>query len=225
MNAPSPAAALEIVAAFAELGCAQMYDVCGGRAWPIDAGLCSRTPGLRLAGPVMCVGTNNDMLPGLQALDAADPGSVLYIQNHGPGNDALAGDIFVTACRQQRICGLVIEGAVRDIDQLVDIGVPVYSSSVTFVSAKTAVTPAREVPETLVVQGRELVPGSWLFGDGDGLLAVPAKDVSVVVKAGLLLHQREEQLRGEVADDDKRLGDLIGLQDFLAGRGDLSFAI
>jgi 4-hydroxy-4-methyl-2-oxoglutarate aldolase len=223
MSSPDPAPS-RISRAFARIGCAQLYDACGGHAWPVDAGLRLRTPGLRLAGPAVPVGTDNDMLPALQALDAAAPGSVLYVQNQGTGNDALAGDIFLTACRQQGIAGLVVEGAVRDVDQLTDIGVPVFSSDVTFVSAKTAVSPAREVPETLVVDGRELVPGTWLFGDGDGLLAVPAEYASAVSAAALLLHEREEELRHALAEGEARLGDLIGLRAYLNGEKALSFA-
>ncbi len=209
---------------FASVGCAQLYDACGGRARPIGAGLTLRTPGLRLAGPAVTVGTDNDMLPGLQALAAAPPGAVLYLQNQGSGNDALAGDIFLSACRQQQVAGLVIEGAVRDIDQLTEIGVPVFSSTVSFVSAKTAESPAREVPEVLIVEGRELVPGTWLFGDSDGLLAVPARYVTAVCTAAALLHKREEQLRKTLEEGAAPLSELIGLRAYLAGEGELSFA-
>jgi 4-hydroxy-4-methyl-2-oxoglutarate aldolase len=208
---------------FERVGCAQLYDACGGRARPIGAGLRLRTPGLRMAGPVVPVGTDNDMLPALQALHFASAGSVLYVQNQGSGNDALAGDIFMTACRQQGIAGVVIEGAIRDIDQLAGIGVPVFSSAVTFVSAKTAVSPARKVPETLVVDGRELVPGSWLFGDSDGLLVIPAQYATAVATAASLLHEREEQLRRALTEGTVPLGELVGLEGYLSGKGDLSF--
>jgi 4-hydroxy-4-methyl-2-oxoglutarate aldolase len=118
----------------------------------------------------------------------------------------------------------VIEGAVRDIDQLTEIGIPVFSSTVTFVSAKTAESPARDVPEALIVEGRELVPGTWLFGDSDGLLAVPAHYVTAVCTAAALLHKREEQLRCTLDEGAAPLGELIGLRAYLAGEGELSFA-
>lgn len=217
---------LDVAAVFVDrLSCAALYDASGGRAHHVDIRAECRTRAHRFAGPVVPVATGNDMLPGLQALHVARPGEVLYVRNEGPGNDALAGDIFLSAAREQKVAALVVEGAVRDLDECENFGVPVYSTDVTFVSAKTAVEPARDVPVPLEMQGFALEPGMWLFGDRDGLVAVSAEDVGAVIKAALLLAERERELRSQILGGDVRLTDLIGLEDYLAGRGDLTFEV
>lgn len=214
----------QVIAAFERFGCAQLCDAGGGRVWPLPASLVRRTDGLRLAGPVFPVTTDNDMLPCLQALDAAPQHAVLFIANSANVSDALAGDIFVTACKAQGIAGLVVDGAIRDVDTLVAIGVCVFSREVRFVSAKTARTAAARVPDTVLLEGRELAAGDWLFGDGDGLLAIAAQDVGPVCKAAKLLSASEEELRQAVAGG-ARLGDVIGLADYVSGRGPLGFNV
>ena len=60
----------------------------------VDIPILSRTPGQKVAGQAFPVITDNDMLPGLQALDVTPPGSVLFIHNVARRSEALAGDIF-----------------------------------------------------------------------------------------------------------------------------------
>lgn len=216
---------LDVAAIFDRLSCAALYDASGGRAHHLDVAVTCRTRAYRFAGPVLPVATGNDMLPGLQALHIARPGDVLYIRNEGPGSDALAGDIFLSAAREQKVAAMVLEGAMRDLDQCEDFGVPVYSTEVTFVSAKTAAEPARDVPVPLQMRDFVLQPGMWLFGDRDGLLALAADDVSAVIKAAVLLAERERDLRSRVIAGEVRLTELIGLEHYLAGRGELAFEV
>jgi hypothetical protein len=56
------------------------------------------------------------------------------------------------------------------------------------------------------------------------MLAIQKRYVTAVITAARLLHQREEALKSELRSG-KPLGSLIGLQDFVAGRGDLRFAV
>ncbi|WP_424217327.1 RraA family protein (plasmid) [Streptomyces sp. BI20] len=213
-----------LAALFAPLGCALLHDAAPDHAAVVDAPLRSRTPGLPIAGPVFPVHTDNDMLPVLQALDQAPPGWVILVRNTAARSEALAGDIMATACKHRGLAGLIVDGAVRDVDTLPAIGFPVHSTEVTFVSAKTAKVPARQVPETVTVGGRTLRPGDWIFADGDGVLTVPAETAGPVIRAAVLLGRREEELRARLRAGET-MGDLCGLADFLAGRAPLRFEV
>ncbi|WP_460060568.1 RraA family protein [Streptomyces sp. YKOK-I1] len=209
---------------FDRLGCALLHDAAPDVATVVDTPLRSRTPGLSAAGPAFPVATDNDMLPCLQALDLAPPGSVIVVHNTTERSEALAGDIYVTACKERGIAGLIVDGAVRDVDSLPEMAFPVFSSQVTYVSAKTAKAPAREVPESVTLGSCTLRPGDWIFADGDGVLTVTQRYVSAVLRAAVLLAEREEELKGKLRAGET-LGELCGLGDFLAGRAPLRFEV
>ena len=210
------------VALFDEMGCAQIHDAAAQYCKTIESSLVSRTPGLKMAGPAFPVRTENDMLPCLQALDAASEGDVLVFQNTAETSEALAGDILVTAMKHQGLAGLVVDGAVRDTDTLPALGVPVFSRSVRFVSAKTAQVPAASVPSTVHLGHVPVRPGDWLFGDGDGLILVEEQYLSAVLNAALLLEKKEQAFKSQLAAQ-QRLGEICGLSAFLNGSGPLRF--
>lgn len=221
---PGVLRAERLTSMFRDLGCALLHDAAPARAKVIDPAIRCRTPGRTAAGPVFPVSTANDMLPCLQALHQAPPGWVIFINNTADQSDALAGDIFVTACQQRRLGGLIVRGAVRDIEALQGLDLAVFSSEVTYVSAKTARVPAAAVPQTLTLGSCTLEPGDWIFADADGVLALPDRYASAVMRAAVLLGQAEDQLKARLRGGET-LGDLCGLDDFLAGRGPLRFEV
>lgn len=227
----------QIAGLFEELGCALLNDAAPEDAILIDLPVVNRTPGTRLAGPVAAVATEDDMLPCLQLLDAAPVGSVLFIQNVSPGrSEALVGDIYATAMRSHGLRGVVVDGAVRDTADLQRIGVPVFSTEVTFLSARTARRAAQAVPGPVEVPIRRpssagpdaarqatLATGDWLFADEDGLMFVRGERVSVVISAAQLLAEREAELK-DALDKGGRMGELCGLHGYLEGTSDLRFS-
>jgi regulator of RNase E activity RraA len=223
MRAQDEASIRRRASMFGALGCALLHDAAPEYAKVVDAPLRSRTH-LSAVGPVFPVATDNDMLPCLQALDMAPPGWVILVRNTAAESEALAGDIFATACKQRGIAGLIVEGAVRDVDTLQGLGFPVYSSQVTYVSAKTAKVPARQVPETVTVGSCTMEPGDWIIADSDGVLTLPERYVNAVLHAAALLGQREEELKGKLRGGET-LSELCGLADFLAGRAPLRFEV
>jgi regulator of RNase E activity RraA len=146
------------------------------------------------------------------------------------------GDIFATAAQSKGLAGLVVDGAVRDLDALAGIGLPVFSTEVTFVSAKTAVCKAVELPHAIEIDDYrpafepfagnrvEIRHGDWIFIDSDGALIVAKRYVNAVLAAARMLHQREESLKSELRQG-KNMAELIGLHDFVAGRGSLKFSV
>src|SRR5262249_11800704 len=153
--------------------------------------------------PVFPVQTSNDMLPCLQALAAAPPGWVLLIGNTAETSEALVGDIFTLAAQTQGLSGVVVHGAVRDLTDLVDMTIPVFSTSVTFVSARTTDRIADAVPGEVTLAGVTVSPGDWIFGDPDGFLVVPASQVGAVMIAGRVLRDREEKLKAALREGQR----------------------
>jgi 4-hydroxy-4-methyl-2-oxoglutarate aldolase len=208
---------------FAGIGCAQLHDAAPDMVTVLPLPLVARTPQTRVCGPLFPVYTDDDMLPCLQALAAVPPGWVLYLRNRVDPSEALAGDIFIASARQQRLGALVVDGAVRDVDQLAPLGVPVFSTQVTYVSARTAAKAADQLPQTVESAGVTLRPGDWLLGDRDGFMVVAADALSAVMAAGAVLRQRERGLLEAMDQRGATLAELTGLDDYLAGRAPLNF--
>lgn len=209
---------------FSKFGCAQIYDAAPEYCHVLPDYLLPRVSHLSIAGPAFPVATQNDMLPLLQALDLAPPGWVLFVRNDAQESEALAGDIFVTAMRSQRLGGLVVDGAVRDMGTLPALQIPVFSRQVRFVSAKTARIPAAVVPASLDYGHYTVEPGDFVFGDSDGMLLVKKKYLTAVIHGARYLLQRESALKARL-DEGFRLAELVGLTTFLAGEGKLKFDV
>jgi len=207
---------------FAAIGVAQLADAANRYVRVLPLPLAARSPVPRVCGPVFPVETDNDMLPCLQALAAAPPGWVLLIGNTAETSEALVGDIFTVAAQSQGLSGVVVHGAVRDLADLDDMAIPVFSTSVTFVSARTTDRIANAVPGQVTLAGVTVSPGDWIFGDPDGFLVVPASQVGAVMIAGRVLRDREEKLKAALREG-QRLARLTGLDDFLAGAAPLGF--
>ncbi|MEU6222470.1 RraA family protein [Streptomyces sp. NPDC047042] len=208
---------------FAEVACAQLADSAAEFTNPLPLPLVARNGLPRVCGPVFPVTTSDDMLPCLQGLAAAPPGWVLFIHNEISPSEGLAGDIFVASAEVQRLGGIVVNGAVRDLEAIADIPVPVFSTEVNFVSARTTSVLAEAVPDTVDVAGCRLAPGDWIFGDEDGFLMLPESHVSAVLASGAVLREREDRLRRTMREQGRTLAELTGLDEFIAGSGPLKF--
>ncbi|MCG7635260.1 RraA family protein [Gordonia McavH-238-E] len=155
------------------------------------------TPGLRLAGTVLPVlAREGDNLAIHRALDDAQPGDVLVINANGDTSRAVFGDILGEICVAKGIAGVVIDGAVRDVDELTAMKLPVFA---------TAITPAgpwKNGPGTIgkaVACGHVVChPGDAIFGDSDGVVVVPRADVGAVADATDNQDRKEDAIRADV---------------------------
>lgn len=210
---------------FAQVSTSQLADAAGEFVSPVQLPLRPRNGLPRIAGPAFPVYTNDDMLPCLQALAATPPGWILLLVNQKQPSEALAGDILTASALAQGLGGIVVEGAVRDLDDLAELPIPVFSTEVTPMSARTTRERAPHVPQTVRTGGAPVRPGDWLIGDADGFLVLPTDRVTAVLGAGRLLRAREERLKNSIRAGEGSLAELTGLADFLAGTGELRFEV
>jgi len=208
---------------FAGVGVAQMADAAPEYVRPLRLPLQPRNGRPRVCGPAFPITTEDDMLPCLQALAAAPAGWVLLIHNLTFPSEAIVGDIFTASAEVQGLAGIVVKGAVRDLGDLSDIDVPVFSTEVTFVSARTTDRRAGQVPVPVDLDGVVVNPGEWLFGDPDGFLVVEAERASAVVTAGAMLRKREDGLKAAIRRDRRSVAELTNLSAYLDGTGQLGY--
>jgi|GEM_PF-3935140 len=213
---------------FLTSGCAQISDAANtvttlNPGFAV-AGLSNYSGGVKLCGPVYPVNTLNDMLPCLQAVHTAPPGYVVFLNNTAGESEALAGDILVTECKNAGLGGLVVNGAIRDIAAIREIRFPVFAKQVNFISAKTAKVPAEKVPDDVNVFSNTIEVNDWIFGDEDGVYLVKKKYINALLGGVQVVQQREDELKMELSKGGK-LGDICGLEDFVAGKSALKFDV
>ncbi|OZF01267.1 RraA family protein [Rhodococcoides fascians] len=85
----------------------------------------------RIAGPAFTVETRSgDNLFVHRALAAAPPGSAIVVNGFGDTSRALIGDLIVTTAIAKQLAGFVIDGAIRDIESLASMGMPIFAKGV-----------------------------------------------------------------------------------------------
>jgi len=159
-------------------------------------GIQLQTPGLKIVGPAVTVRTYpGDWAKPVEAIDVAKPGDVIIVDAGGQG-PAIWGELASESCLQRKLAGIVIDGAIRDIDTIREIGFPAAAKIVT----PTAGEPKGfgEINVVLKIGGLQIAPGDWIVGDESGMLRIPkAKVVEVANRAQDVL-EHENRLREEI---------------------------
>ena len=114
-------------AALAALGVATVYEA-SGREGLVDAELVQIVPGSRVAGPARTVLCGQDDNLGVhRALENAAAGEVLVVTMPQPTPVAPVGDLLALQAQVRGVSGLLIDAAVRDRDELAELGLPVWA--------------------------------------------------------------------------------------------------
>ena len=125
----------------------------------------------------------------LEILDESVAGSVLvYVLEDGLETAGI-GNLMATTGKVRGLAGAVIDGGARDVEELEEIGFPVFSRSLTpSTSVGRYVSVSKNVPVTCAgVVGR---PGDWIVGDRTGVVVVPVDKMADVLT---LLRQYDEK--------------------------------
>ena len=167
-----------------ELGSATLHEA-AGRIGALPSAIKPLSPSMRLAGPAFTVHVPAfDNLWIHRAVYAAREGDILVISTSGGLEAGYWGDILNEAAIAQNLGGIVIDGGVRDSAGLIRNSLPVFSNGVSIrgtVKGREAIAWLRQPIRIgeIVVKQDDLV-----MGDADGVVVIPARDVSRVIDAG-----------------------------------------
>ena len=183
-----------LVEAFRGIPVANIDD-CMNRMAAVDAGLnpLNSSPLLGTAFTVRCPAGDNLMFH--KALDLAQPGDVLVIAAGGSMSRALCGEIMVTYARSRGLAGFIIDGCVRDKDELAALtDFPVYARGV--IPNGPYKNGPGEINVPVAVGGQVICPGDILVGDGDSVLVIKPHEAEALAKEAAAVHKKEE---GQIA--------------------------
>lgn len=180
----------DVVNRFRGLGASTVADAMG-RFRFMDPGIRSRT-GLPLCGVAVTVNTRpGDNLMVHKALALALPGDILVVSTNGNLVSAVFGEIMGHIAVAAKLGGLVVDGAVRDIDALARLQLPVFSRSVSPGGCDKDGPGEINVP--ISCGNAVVMPGDIVIGDRDGAAVVPRDDATEVLERVERIAERERQ--------------------------------
>lgn len=199
-------------ATLAGLGVATIHEA-AGRTGIIDVPLTQVVPGSRVAGPArtaLCAPGDNTMVHA--AVAHASPGDVLVLTSAEPAPVALVGELLATQAQTRGVAGILVDGAVRDLDELAAIGLPIWTR---FVRAQGATKgEVGELDVAVVIGGTTIRPGDLVVLDCDGAMALPSERVDEVLPLALERAERERVMRQRYASGELSY-DLQGLRELV----------
>jgi 4-hydroxy-4-methyl-2-oxoglutarate aldolase len=197
------------------LGSATVYEA-AGREGLIDLDLHRIVPGSRAAGParpVLC--GDGDNLMAHAAIAHARPGDVLVLTMPDPFPVALIGDLLATQALAQGVAALLVDGAVRDVEELAGLGLPVWARWIR-VRGATKEAPGT-IDEPVTVGGQRIAAGDAVVLDADGAAVVAKDRIGTVLEAARAREERERVKRERLRDGALSY-DLDNLRERVEGR-------
>jgi len=181
----------------------------GSHHRPCLTGLTQITPGVKLIGPVLTVRTApGDFAKPVEAIDRAEPGQVIAIEAGGV-TPAVWGELASESAVQRKVAGVVIDGAIRDTDDIRRLGFPAHARLVCSHAGHPKGFGEIGVPIRLC--GVEVFPGDWLVGDADGVMLLPKDRVVEMANRGQDVLEAENRQRTEIREG-RTLGQIAHLE-------------
>jgi 4-hydroxy-4-methyl-2-oxoglutarate aldolase len=163
----------------------------GGDRVQVVLGLEPAYPGAHAIGPALTVqGAGGDNLALHHAVAEAEPGELIVLAVGGEQSIAHCGGIVARAARERGIAGVVLDGAVRDREELGEVGVPIFHLGTSPLGPGKAGPGALRV--AIELGGVAVAPGDLVCADADGVAVVAAAHADAVLEAARALEEREQ---------------------------------
>jgi 4-hydroxy-4-methyl-2-oxoglutarate aldolase len=183
-------------AELARLGSATVYEG-GGRRGLIDVPLTQVVPGSRVAGPARiarCAQDDNLMVHAV--MDVVQPGEVLVLTMPEPAPVALVGDLLATQAKAHGAAAILVDASVRDIEELAELGLPIWARYVRIRGAVKKTPGELDVP--VEIGGATIRPGDVVVLDADGAAVVERERMDETLQGALAREEAERVKRAKL---------------------------
>jgi 3-hexulose-6-phosphate synthase/6-phospho-3-hexuloisomerase len=153
-------------------------------------------PGLKCVGPAFTVRTiDGDWAKTVEAIEKAQPGDVL-VMDCGSRHISPWGELATWSCKMRGISGVILDGAARDVDDIMAMDFPVFSRY----TAPNAGEPKGfgELQVEIECGGLEVKPGDWIIADDSGVMVIPRERAVEIANRALDVRERENRIREEI---------------------------
>ncbi|MHA1695083.1 MAG: 3-hexulose-6-phosphate synthase [Candidatus Helarchaeota archaeon] len=152
--------------------------------------------GAKLVGRAVTVRCyNGDWSKPVEAIDIAQKGDVIVI-DEGGGDIAVWGELASWSCKMKGINGVVIDGAIRDVEDIAKIEFPAFSR---FIKSNAGDPKGfGEVNIEIDCGGQKIRPGDWIIGDDNGVIVIPKEKAQEMANRAIMIHENENRIREEI---------------------------
>jgi regulator of RNase E activity RraA len=138
-------------------------------------------------------GTELTLTQGTQMIDNAEAGEVGVIVVEEGLNIAGIGGLMATAAASRGMAGMVIDGGVRDVEEITRLGLPVFGRSFTPATAVGRYA-AIERDITVTCAGVTVNPGDIIVAGTDGVVCVPRDKAAEILKVAQEIDVKETKM-------------------------------
>ncbi|MGA2914143.1 MAG: 3-hexulose-6-phosphate synthase [Methanoregula sp.] len=161
------------------------------------SGIVSICGNVKMVGKAVTVQTfAGDWAKPVEAIDVARKNEVIVINNDGATHIAPWGELATLSCVKKGIAGVVIDGAVRDVDDIRSMKYPIFAKAV----VPNAGEPKGfgEINAEIRCGGQAVRPGDWITGDESGVVVIPSERAYEIARRALEIRKNEERIREEI---------------------------
>jgi len=164
--------------------------------------------GHKIVGRAITVRTlPGDWAKPVEAIDRAGSGNVIVIDN-GRADVAPWGGLATLSCMNRKIAGVVIDGAVRDVDEIRKLDYPLFARAI----VPNAGEPKGygEIGVEIVCGGQVVRDGDYIVGDDSGVVVIPKERAYEIARRAKEVYKTELRIRAEI-ERGKSLSEVLDL--------------
>lgn len=152
--------------------------------------------GFHMVGKALTVRTiDGDWAKPIEAIDKAEKGDIIVVDVNG-GKTAIWGELATWSAKLKGLSGVVIDGAVRDIDDIIKMDFPVFCKHF----SPNAGEPKGfgEIGAEIICGNQIVQTGDWIIGDDSGVVVVPQELAQEIANRALDVKEQENRIREEI---------------------------
>jgi 4-hydroxy-4-methyl-2-oxoglutarate aldolase len=151
------------------------------------------------------------------AIEAAQPGDIIVIEQHSGVNAASWGGILTLGAKLRGVAGAIADGPVRDIDEARQHDFPVFGRGVTTFTARGRIVELA-TGEPIMVAETKVKPGDYAIADGSGVVFISAENIERILATAENIFAREAAM-AKALREGKPITEVMGAnyEDMLKG--------
>jgi 4-hydroxy-4-methyl-2-oxoglutarate aldolase len=134
----------------------------------------------------------------LECVDLLRPGDVLVGTTNGDRGSALWGELLSTAARAHGALGVVLDGLTRDASRILEMDFPVFATGFSPLDSRGRLEVVSHA-QPIRIGDCVIHPGDLIFGDIDGVVAIPQQLAGEALARALEKVSGENRVREELA--------------------------
>ena len=142
------------------------------------------------------------------AIEAAQPGEIIVIEQRSGVNAASWGGILSLGAKLRGVAGAIADGPVRDIDESRQLDFPVFGTGVTTQTARGRIVELA-TGGPITVRGIQVKPGDYAIADGSGVIFIAAENIDRVLAMAENIFAREAAM-AQALREGKPITEVMG---------------